>query len=114
MLSWQYFKTIRKIRVEEWVRNRRINSYEKFVSVLRALGVSAPPREEVAFLFPEKKPAKPKPAAKVSKPKPVVLEASAPEEEKVVSEEPKPTLKRRSRKAKIEKEEVVEHDTGEA
>ena len=103
MLSWQYFKTIRKIKVDEWLRNRRIDSYEKLVSALSALGVKAPSRQEALEWF-----AKPQP-----KPEPVVLKEEQPVAE-ALAEEPKSVSQSRSRKAKTKKEEVTETDTGES
>lgn len=115
MLSWQYFKTIRKIKIDEWLRNRRIDSYEKLVSALSALGVKAPSRQETLEWFAKSQP-KPEPVSIVTKvnpsPEPVVLKEEQPVAE-ALAEEPKPVRQSRSRKAKTRKEEVTEPDTGE-
>lgn len=65
MISWDYFKTVRKLKVDKWLAKLKIASYDDFVKVLTDLGVEAPPRSDVTELFPKpKKKATRKPARK--------------------------------------------------
>ena len=58
MVSWEYFRVKRKLKVIQWMENVGVTTYDDLVRVLRGLGVS-PPTEAVAAKW------LPKPAPKV-------------------------------------------------
>lgn len=52
MISWDYFKRVRRLQVELWMKAHNLNSYESFFEYLKMTGVTPPPKVEVSHLFP--------------------------------------------------------------
>jgi len=94
MISWEYFKSVRKLKVDKWMSNLGIKSYEDLVNVLVSLGVSPPGKESVSDLFPKAKKVT-APRVKAAPAQELKQEEPAVEEQ---AEKPKPTRRRRSTK----------------